>query len=1098
MKEHTSEILHSVGWQLVLEDDFAVFVHKPTGLFLEIPKYSEDQLSKNSEPVDKLRITFSNGSEELYYEVWFLKTLLAKGFAKPDADVIILVNSEKLVVHAMYTVDGKYDEYKMDASNLLIVELLVFSIGTSERNPDWEPDGHIPALKTPGPNKTSEEGKQFGSLISRSFIRVHKGFRVARTGAGKGFAFLDRLVVGGIERILSYSKAAMLYLDEGFGDCRDRQDNVINTGTPLFAHASLVIDSNAIKEVITQFRVTSTVVEVTETKDSRSNRPSTIARRKSIHGIIHKHTGAHGDLDSLSGEKISMRSTGNLDESDLASITKSYAPGDRVAVEKVNVTFGESVSDLITTKVQHTHMIDSITGIEKIELRRPDVTNKRPTSDTSRSFELKAERLFHSRGKIENRVIGDAINLSAHTALGSISRARATHLSPRSLYPYEVFSSRYTIVCSVVEPVEEETGQGFNENGEPFPSDSVLNTYKLGSAIDKVMLGASKSRHEEIPSTDLFFGQWYFVCDNYDLHIISSEVPSIGCFSRGFHDNEIDQEREFAENAALDRVVVSSAPCTDIQFTCHGFHAKLEDNTDLHCANGFAASTKVKINVTDRAVKKYRTFDFDGDRVKMLEASPRMLAIFSRKLRSDILQRIKASFERLLLNKQQALQAEKVKEAGQMVAAFEEKIESEMSRSGASKMNSTQLKDQMRVLKEAERIRSSVQAKKSPADIFINVVECVYAFDAEEEKYRQADVSPATGPENTANAPQTSKNHRGERRLLFSQLVKYMISVTLPGFETPMTKPEVNCALRSIENESIPGYGSVIPKDAFVKWYTTTEAADSLESLTPKSLYPLLLEEFVSCQRAYKPDVEMETVVTKDVYTGELLKRTQRKGVTKRMSIIWNMLSNKRDREGSNFFQNDEANLFNRDEFGTGYDGDSVGSTIHSKHGLIRRASMRMGSLLSRKIDHTREHDILSQADTDNDDNTAMSGARSLNSDSVSVPPIETDDVAMHVVRTVAAGNRSGSRTEVKHALITPEGSEASSGYSTDEEGPKKLGNMKLLGARFDRQIAQHEYVDEGNVTESDGDIGSESDGSSASPDAFSSDTESSDDEMRL
>jgi len=1107
-KGHIAEILTGAGWQLVLEDDLAVFVHKISGLFLEVPKYSENQLSKCSEPVDKLKITFSNGSKKLYYEVWFLHNLLAKGFAEPDTDVLILVKSEKLIVHAMYTVDGKFDEYKMDASHLLLVELLIFSVGESERNPDWELDRHVPCVKTLGPNRTQEEGKQFGSLISASFIRVHKGYRVARTGAGKEFAFLDRLIVGGIERILSYSDTAMLYLDESFGEHRDKQGNVINTGSPLFAHVSLVIDSNAIKEIITHFRVKSNVVEVVESVEQDLNNKQNDARnmlhkqsdnrRSSVHGFMHGKCGGEGIAVSLSER---------ADEVDFESVSNSYAAGDIVDVKKVNVTFGETVTDLSSTTVDHTHMINSITGMEKIEIVRPEVTNKRPNYDTSRSFDVSTERSHHFRGKVENTVIGDVIHLSAHTAHGIISRARATRLSPRALYPYEVFSSQYSIICGVVEPVDDQTGQDFNEKGEPIQSDSILNTHKIGSAIDKVMLDSKNTTQSKIISGDLFFGQWYFVSDNYDLHIISAEVAPIGSFSRVTHDNELDNEQEFAKNAASENVVASTSPCTDIQFTCHGFHAKLEDNTELHCASGFAASTEGSKNASETVAKNYRTFDFDGDPVLMLEASPKLLAIYSKIMRYEMLKRIKGAFERLLLQKHAAQRAEKAKQAGRLVAAFEEKLENDMSHSGSNKMNSIQLKEQMRVLQEAERIKSADHLTSTPADVYSHIVERVSAFHFEEmELQMERRMSPVTESESKSgaisNLAPTNKLSAGGAlgRLLVPQLVKYLVSVTLPGFETPMTKPEVDCALRSMGNETIPEVGCVVPRDGFMKWYTTMEDPDDIALLNSKSLFPLLLEEFLQSQGAYKSEERDAVVKNIDPSTAtaeigsELLKRKKRKGgLTNRMSVLWNKLSRNRDEGSDTLFEKTSRTEMSRKEF----EDERIPQTM----GSMRRASQRFASFFGGKSKQSREHNIISQAANIDYDNI-NSNAVKANSKDFSFENVASDDVPMQVLRARMADNQSLSQKLVKeanlHDIITPEASETGSNYSTDEESATVNISKTRPDVRVECRVAEEVFADEESSSESDGEGDDGSYRSLDSVDAFISDTESSDDEMRL
>ena len=834
--------LHNVAWKTVIDKDLAIFVHKTTGVFLEIPEYSEHQLTKNCDAIDTIKLELTNGVESIYYEVWHSKNLLAKGFAEPNEKIAVFINSEQLKAETAWNVDGNMEECKVDSTGRIALQFQIFSKGTVERNPL----GQVPR-KVFGVSKVLEERVKFGSLISTMTIQVYKGFRIVRTGAGKDFAFLDRLVVSGIERIVSYSSSGMVLMDEKFGDELDSRGQLLDKGSPAFAPILLTIDSTSTDDVITHFRVSNTITQVIEEKLS-------------------------DEVNSLSTEEKCSR-----------------------------------------TKSTFTHAIHSTTGIETVKIPRTILNMKHQSSqdDSSygltRTIEVVTERSHNVRGKLQNKVIGEVDYLSAHTGSGLINRARATHVSPRSLFPCDVVSDRYSFVISVVEPSDALNGQSFDGDGRRIEANEIYNTLRVASALDRIMIGDKFSMGNEIKSNQLFMTQWFFVHDCHELRLVSSEAPPLG----EFHINVGLLEDSFAGNAASHSTKVSTKACTDIRFTCHGFHALLEDRTMLHCGNGFIVpiytiSKDPSVTATNNAStlngKFFRTVcrDFDGKEDTPKEASPYMLSLWEIKKKNDILTAVKGAFARLLQKRVQIDLAQKQAEAADLVSAFERKLELELSRSGIKELNSSQTKERMKVLSQAEILRSSVAVSSSPAAIFGEIFDIISVFETEYDMNTGTKLPPNvySSADNEAKLPK--KASRIQARLMFSSFVLYLRTIKLPGFESVMSKSEVNCAIRSLDNELVPGVGNVVTRDAFTKWYTMRDATEATEALTAKTLFPLLLEEQLADRyHSSSANGEFGEIIMLAENATSNLSSKVREGsdrvlAAKRMSIMWDSLRKSR------------------------------------------------------------------------------------------------------------------------------------------------------------------------------------------------------------
>ena len=1008
--EHIEQLLRSVGWHMEVESDLAVFFHKPTGLFLEIPEYSEHQLSKNVEPADTLKFDFRNGNSDSYYELWHLDNLLAKGFIKPGNCVSIQVSSDKLKSETLYNANGKLEECKVDSTSLLMLEFQVFTLGSAERNPA----GQIPE-KCLRPEKSVEIRNRYGSLLSTSYVRVYKGFRVVRPAAGKEYIFYDRLVVGGIEKIVSFSEDGMACMIESFGDAYNRQGKVIQSGISQFASIQLQIESPNVDDIISQFSINSTIAELLceSSPDALIQEPLIphvfqFIQNRSILNIQHK--------SGVSSSAVNKNFIGTLPEKIRSRSIINHIGASPVPQSKHNMSIDDVNYEILTTSGHQVHPVNSTTDIETIKLPRPNIVkHQKHGIDLIRSLEITCERRHLVRGQVQHDVIGKTLIFNTHTARGLANRA-AAGISQRSLYPCEVFCENYVLHVGVLEPLVEDAGQEFDVKGNPVNASPILNTSRLLTTFDKIRIGrlAPKSAASNMHN-NLYLGQWVFVHENHDLHLVSSAAPPIGRFH---HDYEGGKE-EFSKNAiAKAQMQVSSAPCTDIHFKSRGFHAKLEDSTTLLCINGFAVQESIESHSTvhnkmqDSTIKKFQTFSYTGAVFEVLETSPTLVSIYEKKSRSDILHQIKSGFEKMLDIKQRQIRAQKTKDANLIIAEFQQRVELEMAQSGTTKLSNAQIKAQARVLQLAEKMKNASSLSKAPDDIYNELIDRVRIYHIEQSEKLKLALPDATQLGSTAATEKCnleSSSDYSEGRLVLKQFINFLRHVTLPGHEGPLAKNVIANAMQTIESETIPAIGSVISRDAFAKWYTLDEAKEYLDLLNPKSMFSILLDEHLASQniledKATEQKKPKESTGVKgsgdDAKEGR--SRGKKKGIMKRLSSAWNVLSKQKNSKNDEELKTSDidVDVFDSNQE-TGVRRTRVGSAIRRFSGLFMRKN-KPNTKPNPEID-------------------AKESA------------LESKALPMQILHT----ERDGRLKPNGVSYITPDGSEAGTDSSTEEDAPK-------------------------------------------------------------
>ena len=103
--------------------------------------------------------------------------------------------------------------------------------------------------------------------MATTYVEIRKGYRLVRQTADGPIAFLDRLIVGGIKRVVSHSVNGIASLDEIFGVSQFSHGKA-EQGSPLFAPSTICIDASSTNEVISQFTVLDTTVEIIDPEDS--------------------------------------------------------------------------------------------------------------------------------------------------------------------------------------------------------------------------------------------------------------------------------------------------------------------------------------------------------------------------------------------------------------------------------------------------------------------------------------------------------------------------------------------------------------------------------------------------------------------------------------------------------------------------------------------------------------------------------------------------------------------------------------------------------------------------------------------------------------
>jgi hypothetical protein len=147
-----------VDWHVLQErKNLTVMVHSFTGVFLEILKYSEEQLDHFASAVDTAELEVQCGEESLYYELWHNNHLLYKHTAEAGEEFMFPVTCDDIKIM------GHGNKQNLnDAAGNVELHLLTFSRGQYERNPP-DPDGqnqidpYHAAVKATRPNESAED-----------------------------------------------------------------------------------------------------------------------------------------------------------------------------------------------------------------------------------------------------------------------------------------------------------------------------------------------------------------------------------------------------------------------------------------------------------------------------------------------------------------------------------------------------------------------------------------------------------------------------------------------------------------------------------------------------------------------------------------------------------------------------------------------------------------------------------------------------------------------------------------------------------------------------------------------------------------------------
>ena len=351
-------------------------------------------------------------------------------------------------------------------------------------------------------------------------------------------------------------------------------------------------------------------------------------------------------------------------------------------------------------------------------------------------------------------------------------------------------------------------------------------------------------------------------------------------------------------------------PYTEILLTPHGFIANVEDGDTLEVQNDFAQLTHAEDRVTSHsATNTCRMFNYDGRPVPPTETSPYLLRMWDqKKKRTDITGSIKKGLARLFAKRQHKALADAENDANEMISAFYDKVQLKHDSAG-SKWTAQEQAEMKKITAQGYRMKQDATLKDTPHNVFIEIRRLVLQHQANtpetwkpqaviDEEERVAAIG---GPQRTEEDIQDILG----QRIMVRQLVQYLREVTMPGFESPISKAMTDCSLRDMHFEMYPGIGNIVDDTQFRKWYTLDDDQKALEGLNDKTVFALLLEEKIELSKPSRQGGQGDTVEhqTNHIKKDEVHKlspaaKAKKGGITRRMSKMWNTLSDSRVEEG--------------------------------------------------------------------------------------------------------------------------------------------------------------------------------------------------------
>eukprot|EP01038_Epipyxis_sp_PR26KG_P011591 gene11591-15525_t len=213
-----NQLLEGLGWGVQYSRDLVCFMHLPTGVFIEIPRQEKTArlapLNYNpntfhvEDSADPILIDYLC-PYNTYYEVWLGNRRIhpKQNSNNNTYGTANRVTSIPIHVGDVITEEGSKDKQGVFSCGVHSIEILVFGPGSFDAN-------NLRSLTNRETKHFSTEYlRNFGNLMSVSFLNIQKGFTLVATSEPFAIAKLD---IVGIHHINTYERNGTVILSENY------------------------------------------------------------------------------------------------------------------------------------------------------------------------------------------------------------------------------------------------------------------------------------------------------------------------------------------------------------------------------------------------------------------------------------------------------------------------------------------------------------------------------------------------------------------------------------------------------------------------------------------------------------------------------------------------------------------------------------------------------------------------------------------------------------------------------------------------------------------------------------------------------------------